>query len=264
MILCLVTLSRQLRSSCPSPKFERQVRSSQYTFQQHWGLNQTPYVPCSRYSTNHNRDWYDDRYWSKILFSANHILHMYQGHKINRPFLNSWIWFLHVFLHDDRHLFKFFLSTILTWFEGQGHIVTLANYFPRLNLFWTNKVQTPMIDSHVSLRVSDVTDKLNRWLAYIEFDWRDVVETAVECNNQQVSLELFLLLILQELHQNFTKNWNNEKQSINTRWISFFWHSSKYECNVIWVQCKEKVTPYGRRLLCARPIAFILWWMPEK
>ena len=42
------------------------------------------------------------------------------------------------------------------------------------------------------LHVSDVRDKWNSWLAYLTFDWRHIMETAVEHNNQACLFKTFL------------------------------------------------------------------------
>ena len=62
---------------------------------------------------------------------------------------------------------------------------TLANNFLRWTYFgptgfihpWTTLV-------HATLRVSDIINKCNSWLADVMFDWRHVIVTAVERNNQ--------------------------------------------------------------------------------
>ena len=43
-----------------------------------------------------------------------------------------------------------------------------------------------------TLRVSDVTDKWNSWMADVTFDWRHAMVTAVECNNQTRLFTTFL------------------------------------------------------------------------
>ena len=54
-----------------------------------------------------------------------------------------------------------------------------------MNLFWTDEAHTPMGDT----RSRDVTRKRRHsWLANVTLDWRHVMETAVECNNQNMSV----------------------------------------------------------------------------
>ena len=54
------------------------------------------------------------------------------------------------------------------------------------------------------LHVSDVIDKCNSWLVDRPFDWRHVVVTAVERNNQTSGYNLFAAY-LQDLNKNLKK-----------------------------------------------------------
>ena len=77
-----------------------------------------------------------------------------------------------------------------------------------MNLFWTDEVHTPMNNtrSRDVSDVIDVIDKCNSWLADVTFDWRHVIVTAVERNNQTRRIITFLPRLLQDLNQNFTNN----------------------------------------------------------
>ena len=64
-------------------------------------------------------------------------------------------------------------------------IFTLVNDLPKINLFWPVRFTHQWnIMIHVTLQVSDVTDKWKNWLANVMFDWHHVMETAVQRNNQ--------------------------------------------------------------------------------
>ena len=82
------------------------------------------------------------------------------------------------------------------------------------------------------LRIIDITDKWNSWLADITFDWRLVMETAVERNNQTYRFITFLRSLFYKIYTKTSQIMNKndaETKCKHNRWISFFWHSSKYE-----------------------------------
>ena len=58
---------------------------------------------------------------------------------------------------------------------------------------------------HATLRVSDVIDKCNSWLADITFDWRHVIVTAVERNNQTCRAITFLRCLFPRFKSKFHK-----------------------------------------------------------
>ena len=97
-------------------------------------------------------------------------------------------------------------------------IFTLANNFLR----WTYLGPTGFIHPwtalfHAMLRVSDVIDKCNRWLADVTFDWRRVMVTAVERNNQTRRIKTFLRRLFARNRSIFHKLWTKtmQKQSVN-------------------------------------------------
>ena len=62
-------------------------------------------------------------------------------------------------------------------------IFTLANNFLRWTYFGPTRFIRPLTTLvHATLRVIDVIDKCNSWLADVTFDWRHVIVTAVERN----------------------------------------------------------------------------------
>ena len=69
---------------------------------------------------------------------------------------------------------------------------------PTLDRRWTTLV-------HAILRVSDVIDKCNSWLADVTFDWRHVMVTAVEHNNQTRRNIIFLFRLFARFKQKFHK-----------------------------------------------------------
>ena len=108
------------------------------------------------------------------------------------------------------------------------------------------------------LRESDVIDICNSWLAEVMFDWRHVMVTLVECNNQTRWIITFLRRLFARFKSKFLQKMN--KNNVNSkckyrRWISVFWGSSKYECN----GSLAKLT-----LLCMWPVEFKLRWTSEK
>ena len=76
---------------------------------------------------------------------------------------------------------------------GHCPIFTLANNFLRWTYLGPRRfIHTWMTLFHVMLRVSDVIDKCKWWLADVMFDWRHVMVTAVERNNQTRRIKTFL------------------------------------------------------------------------
>ena len=66
-----------------------------------------------------------------------------------------------------------------------SHTFTLTNNFLRWTYFGPTRFIQPWATLiHATLRVSDVIDKCNCWLADVTFDWRHVMVTAIEPNNQ--------------------------------------------------------------------------------
>ena len=66
------------------------------------------------------------------------------------------------------------------------------------------------------MRIIDVKDKWNSLLADVTFDWHHVVEAAVVRNDQIcLFISFFSPLVLQDLHQNFTKKMN--KNDVKTK-----------------------------------------------
>ena len=73
-----------------------------------------------------------------------------------------------------------------------SEIFTLANNFLRWTYFGPTRLIHPWTTLiHATLRVS-VIGKCNSWLADITFDWRHVIVTAVERNNQTLRIITFL------------------------------------------------------------------------
>ena len=89
--------------------------------------------------------------------------------------------------------FKFIRKRKNKLTNGQGGIFTLVNDFLRWTYFgptrfihlWTTLV-------HATIRVSNVIDKSNCWLADLMFDWLHVIVTAVERNTQTRRIITFL------------------------------------------------------------------------
>ena len=104
----------------------------------------------------------------------------------------------------------------------------------------------------------DISAKWNNWLTDVTFDWHHVMETAVERNYQNMSVFNFVFRLFYKTYlkasQRMSKNDVNTKCKYK-RWLSFFWHSSKYERNGF----HAKLTSFAWDL-----IAFILWWILEK
>ena len=67
---------------------------------------------------------------------------------------------------------------------------------------------------HATLHISDVTDKCISWLSNITFDWRHVMEMAVESNNQTHCFITFFALYLTrfrwKLHK-WATSWQNQQ-----------------------------------------------------
>ena len=84
---------------------------------------------------------------------------------------------------------------------------------------------------HVKLCVSDVTDKWNSWLVDVMFNWHHIKEPAVECNNQTCWFIIFLRHLFYKIYLKTSQIMNKNDVKINGKYIYFFWHSSKYECN---------------------------------
>ena len=86
--------------------------------------------------------------------------------------------------------------------------------------------------THTTLRISDVTDNWSSWFVDVTFDWRHVMVTAVERNNQTRRLLTFLrrLLCINLIITSQILNENDVKTKYKyKRWIPFFWDSRKYE-----------------------------------
>ena len=77
--------------------------------------------------------------------------------------------------------------------------------FPKMNLFRTDEVHTPMNDIHATLRVINVIEKCNYWLADVTFDWCHVMVTAVERNNQACRITTFLRRLFARFKSKFHK-----------------------------------------------------------
>ena len=100
-----------------------------------------------------------------------------------------------------------------------------------MNPFRTSEVHTLF---HAMLCVSDVTDKCNRWLGKVTFDWQHIMMTAVEHNDQTCRLITFLCRlfykVFTKLHKYWTKSCKKTKYKYK-KWIPFFCCSSKYKRN---------------------------------
>ena len=139
-----------------------------------------------------------------------------------------------------------------------------------MNNFWTSTVHT-LINAtlvHLTLHVSNFREQWKSWLANVTFDWRHslVMEMAVEHNNQTCRFVTFLHRIFYKIFSKTVCRHIMNKNDVNKRWISFFWH---YGIWMHWVPCKVNVTPFdmtlkGHHLQCKWPIVFILWWKSEQ
>ena len=87
-----------------------------------------------------------------------------------------------------------------------SHRFTLDNNFLRWTYFGPTKfIQSWTTLVHATLRVSDVTYKCKCWLADVTFDWRHVMVTAVERNNQTRRIITFLRRLFARLKSKFHK-----------------------------------------------------------
>ena len=87
-------------------------------------------------------------------------------------------------------------------------IFTLASNFHKWTYFGPTRFILPWKTLiHVTFCVSDVTDKSNIWLANVMFDWRHVMVTAVERNNQTCRIVTFLCHLFARYFHEPQKNW---------------------------------------------------------
>ena len=95
--------------------------------------------------------------------------------------------------------------------------------------------------THATLRVSDVTDKRNRWLRWCNVPLTAYHRTAVERKHQKRRSIIFLRRLCYKIYTKSSQRMN--KNDVKTRctykkWISFFCCSSKYDRKV-------NVTPWA-------------------
>ena len=86
-------------------------------------------------------------------------------------------------------------------------ICTLSNNILRWTYLGLMRFIHPLMTLvHTTLRLRDIIDKRNCWSANVTFDWRHVMVTAVEHNNQTGRFILFFAAFMLDLNQNFTNN----------------------------------------------------------
>ena len=93
------------------------------------------------------------------------------------------------------------------------NIFTLANNYFRWTYFGPTRFIHPWTTLvRATVRVSDVTDKCNSWLADVTFDWRHGIVMAVERNNQTRRIITFLRRLFARLKKKKKKKKHTSEQ----------------------------------------------------